>query len=186
MIKIFLIFLNVKICVTMIICTIGIFVLESNSLEPRPSTSKQELISYSSELASDEEGDNDLFGSDDSIADNTYMPNPSDTDSDSDMQIKQKVRRNDNKEKCDNILQADNKGIALHEDAYESEPPAKRKRGRKIIKGDTREVRKIRKSTKNSGNSYTTKTGRIARGRKSEKLMNCRKCCSTKVDEETQ
>lgn len=58
------------------------------------------------------------------------------------------------------------------------------KRGRKTVKGDTREARRKRKIDRNEGKEYSTIKGKLIRGRKCEVLERCRKKCAKRIDDE--
>ncbi|CAG9820759.1 unnamed protein product [Phaedon cochleariae] len=62
----------------------------------------------------------------------------------------------------------------------------RRKRGRKVIKGDTREARNRRKACRNVGEEYSTSKGKLIRNRKCIKLNDCRKGCMLKVNHDIQ
>lgn len=64
------------------------------------------------------------------------------------------------------------------------ENPTCHKRGRKVVKGDTREARKRRKICRNTGKEYSTLKGRVIRARKPKQIADCRKGCVNRISEE--
>lgn len=81
------------------------------------------------------------------------------------------LRRNLIKKRLD-LNSGENKNLAI------------RKRGRKVVKGDTREFRKRRQILKNTGKQYTTAKGKVVRSRQPKPLERCRKCCKNRIPEE--